>query len=75
MYKFLKAVIKHLVPMAMWGSAHNRRLFFKHMKAFVRLRRFEFFDVQALLEGYKVELQRWRRSQLIISLLFVAVLL
>ena len=53
-YRFLKAVVKHLVPMAMWGSTHNRELFFKHMKRFVTLRRFEFFGIQDLMQGYKV---------------------
>ena len=54
-YMFLKAVLKYLVPMALWGSAQNRQLFFKYVKKFVSLRRFETLSVQELMQGYKVD--------------------
>lgn len=53
-YRFLKAVLKHLVPMALWGSTHNQQLFFKRLEKFVSLRRFETLNSQDLMHGYKV---------------------
>ena len=50
----MKAVLRHLVPMALWGSLLNRQLFFKQVERFIGLGRFETLSVQELMQGYKV---------------------
>ncbi len=50
---FLKAVIKRLVPLELWGSEYNRRLFYGHLKTFVQLRRRETVSVKQLCAGMK----------------------
>ena len=45
MARFLHAVLRQLVPEALWGGAKNRATFFAHVKRFVRLGRFESFSL------------------------------
>ena len=51
---FLKSVLKRLVPLELWGSKYNRRVFYRHLRKFLQLRRRETLSVKQMCEGVKV---------------------
>ncbi|CAI9741690.1 telomerase reverse transcriptase-like [Octopus vulgaris] len=52
-YIFLKLCVRHLVPAELFGSSHNRNLFFKHVKRFVFLGKYEKLSVGEIMDGMK----------------------
>ena len=54
MFKFLRSVLTHLVPLEIWGSRDNQQTFFRHLEKFVDLRRWETVSVEMLAQGMKV---------------------
>ncbi|XP_064401620.1 telomerase reverse transcriptase-like isoform X2 [Halichondria panicea] len=50
---FLKSVLKRLVPLELWGSKYNRRMFYYHLRKFLQLRRRETLSVKQMCEGVK----------------------
>ncbi len=54
MLGFLKSVLKRLVPMELWGSKYNRRVFYHHLRKFLQLRRRETLSVKQMCDGVKV---------------------
>ena len=53
-FKFIRSVLGHLVPPELWGSLHNKLVFYDHLKRFIDLRRWETMNVQQMSEGFKV---------------------
>jgi len=60
---FCQAVIKRIIPNALWGEAeageHNKRLILKNVDIFLRARKFETFTLQAFLDGLKIGSMPW----------------
>ena len=69
---FLKGVLKrYLVPLELWGSKYNRKVFYRHLRKFLQLRRRETVSVKQMCEGVKVintstpppPTNQWRRQR------------
>ncbi|XP_064402390.1 telomerase reverse transcriptase-like [Halichondria panicea] len=56
---FLKAVLKRLVPLKLWGSKYNRKVFYRHLRKFLQLRRRETVSVKQMCEGVKFSHCDW----------------
>ena len=53
------SIVRHLVPLALWGSAHNRNVFFHRLAVFVRLSRFQRFAVDLVMHGLRTQDCAW----------------
>ncbi|XP_021089916.1 telomerase reverse transcriptase isoform X1 [Mesocricetus auratus] len=61
-YGFLQACVGKLVPPGLWGSRHNQRRFFKNVKRFISLGKYDKLSLQELTWKMKVQDCRWLRS-------------
>lgn len=57
--RFLHACLDRLLPLALLGDAHNRRVFYAHLAKFVRMRRFEKLSTRELTDGLSTDAFRY----------------
>eukprot|EP00051_Salpingoeca_urceolata_P018241 m.254915 g.254915 ORF g.254915 m.254915 type:complete len:1497 (+) comp19152_c2_seq1:1648-6138(+) len=57
--RFLAAVLDNVVPVAMWGSAHNRACIMARLRDFVLLSRTERLTLHYLMQGLRVNDCAW----------------
>ncbi|XP_063967611.1 telomerase reverse transcriptase-like isoform X2 [Lytechinus pictus] len=60
---FLRQVLLKAVPDELWGSVHNRNVFFKGVKKFVELGRFERLSLRELTEQMRAEDCEWAQLE------------
>ncbi|KAK9798933.1 hypothetical protein WJX73_003177 [Symbiochloris irregularis] len=51
---FIWSIIRHIVPQALLGGAHNRSKLRQHLLTFIKLRRWEYLSVHQLLKGLRI---------------------
>lgn len=57
--RYILAVTHFLLPSSFWGSHHNEQIVIKHVKTFVRYRRFETFSLHQAMQGIRVDDFKW----------------
>ncbi|KAF9896557.1 hypothetical protein BX616_007229, partial [Lobosporangium transversale] len=56
---FVHSIVKKVIPLSMFGSEENRIVVLRAMTRFIRLRRFETFSLQYVLQGFKMSHCGW----------------
>ncbi|KAG0378334.1 hypothetical protein BGX24_004111 [Mortierella sp. AD032] len=56
---FVHAIVKKVIPLAMFGSTDNRAVILRAMTRFIRLRKFETVPLQYVLQGFKLSECMW----------------
>ncbi|KAG0366783.1 hypothetical protein BGZ54_004884 [Gamsiella multidivaricata] len=56
---FVHAVVKKVIPLAMFGSQENRIVILRAMTRFIRLRKFETMSLQYVLQGFRMSDCQW----------------
>ncbi|KAG0032923.1 hypothetical protein BGZ82_006337 [Podila clonocystis] len=56
---FVHAIIKHIVPLTMFGSTDNRDVVLRAMTKFIHLRKYESISLQYVLQGFKISACEW----------------
>ncbi|KAG0296419.1 hypothetical protein BGZ96_009502 [Linnemannia gamsii] len=56
---FVHAIVKKIIPLAMFGSTDNRAVILRAMTRFIRLRKFETMPLQYILQGFKLSECTW----------------
>ncbi|KAF9147000.1 hypothetical protein BG015_011419, partial [Linnemannia schmuckeri] len=56
---FVHAIVKKVIPLAMFGSADNRAVILRAMTRFIRLRKFETMPLQYVLQGFRLSECEW----------------
>ncbi|GAA5910442.1 telomerase reverse transcriptase [Sporobolomyces salmoneus] len=51
---YVQAVVRDVIPRSFWGSERNRKLVFKQISQFLRMRRFESISLHSLLQGFSI---------------------
>ncbi|KAG0217535.1 hypothetical protein BGX33_010303 [Mortierella sp. NVP41] len=56
---FVHAIVKKVIPLAMFGSTNNRTVILRAMTRFIQLRKFETMPLQYVLQGFKLSDCAW----------------
>ncbi|GAA6062681.1 hypothetical protein JCM10212_002504 [Sporobolomyces blumeae] len=56
---YVLAVVRDVIPRALWGSEANAKLISKYITQFVRMRRFETITLHSLLRGFSILSCEW----------------
>ncbi|XP_072854563.2 telomerase reverse transcriptase isoform X1 [Pogona vitticeps] len=60
-YMFVRECIERVVPAALWGSSHNKCRFYKNVKKFISLGKFNVFSLRELMWKMRVKNCVWLR--------------
>ncbi|XP_013380608.1 telomerase reverse transcriptase [Lingula anatina] len=61
-YLFLRSLLKRIVPLQLFGSPYNRRVFLKNVRKFVGLGRYETLQLGEIMRKMKVSHCKWLKS-------------
>ncbi|KAH3744262.1 Telomerase reverse transcriptase [Pelomyxa schiedti] len=62
-FRFIKAVLDHVIPLPLWGSVNNKKMFLKHLKKFISLRIKEQMCLSHIMQGIKLNDCKWLDSK------------
>ncbi|KAL0484912.1 telomerase reverse transcriptase [Acrasis kona] len=60
---FIKSILTKIIPFEIWGSRHNQNLFLTSIDKFIRLGRFEKFNLKDAVQGMYVTDCEWTNQQ------------
>jgi len=60
--QFICAVLRRIIPRAVWGSAYNENIIMEGVGMLMRLRRYERLPLSMVINGFKTSHMTWLRS-------------